>query len=171
MLAWLAGDYGSLPDPNFGFGLGLSLDGTRVRLQASGIYFFEQHTELSQQGTPAPGADIGLALGALSACYALLGSWRSDSVIGACARAELGRLFGRGTNVLEERSGGRLWLAPGLSLVGEWQVLVPMLRLSLEAGAVLPLLRNEFRLGALGELYRPAAVSARGGLGLTLAIE
>lgn len=171
MQSWLAGDYGSLPEPNFGFGLGLSLDGARVRLQASGIFFFEQHTELSGQGTPAPGADIGLALGALAGCYAPGGSWQSDGVFGVCARAELGRLFGRGTNVRDERSGGRVWLAPGLSLVGEWQVIVPSLRLAVEAGAVLPLLRSEFRLGTLGELYRPAAVSARGGLGLTLVIE
>jgi hypothetical protein len=169
--SWLAGDYGSLPDPDLGVGLGLSLDSTRVRLQASGLFFFEQHTELAGQGAPAPGADVGLALAALAACYAPDGSWQSDGVLGVCARAELGRLFGRGTNVRDERSGGRLWVAPGLSLVGEWQVLVPSLRFGLEAGAVLPLLRSAFRLGTLGELYRPAAVSVRAGLGLTLVLE
>jgi hypothetical protein len=171
VLAWLAGDYGSLPDPDLGVGLGLSLDGTRARLQASGLFFFEQRTELAGRGVPPPGADVGLALAALSACYAPDGSWQSDGVLGVCARAELGRLFGRGTNVQDERSDGRLWVAPGLSLAGEWQVLVPALRLGVEAGAVLPLLRSEVRLGTLGELYRPAAVSARGGLGLTLVLE
>lgn len=171
VLSWLAGDYGSLPDPDLGVGLGLSLDGVRVRLQASGLFFFEQRVELDDRGVPAPGADVALALAAFSSCYAPGGSWQSDGVLGVCARAELGRLFGRGTNVRDERSGGRLWVAPGLSLVGEWQVLVPALRLGVEAGAVLPLLRSAYRLGTLGELYRPAAVSARGGLGLTLVLE
>jgi hypothetical protein len=171
VLAWLAGDYGSLPDPDLGVGLGLSLDGTRARLQASGLFFFEQHTELEGQGLPAPGADVGLALGALSACYAPSGSWQSDGVLGACARAEVGRLFGRGANVLEERSGGRLWVAPGLSLVGQWRVLAPSVRVGFEGGAVLPLLRSEFRLGTLGDLYRPAAIAARLGLGVAIVLE
>lgn len=171
VLAWLAVDVGSLPDPDPGVGLGLSLDGTRVRLQASGLFFFEQRAELEGQGVPAPGADVGLALGALSACYAPSGSWQSDGVLGACARGEVGRLFGRGANVRDERSGGRLWLAPGLSLVGQWRVLAPSLLVGFEAGAVLPLLRSEFRLGTLGDLYRPAAVSVRAGLGLAIVLE
>jgi hypothetical protein len=169
--ASLALDVGSLPDPDPGVGLGLSLDSTRVRLQASGLFFFEQRVELEGQGVPAPGADVALALGALSACYAPSGSWQSDGVLGACARGEVGRLFGRGANVRDERSGGRLWVAPGLGLVGQWRVLAPSVRVGFEVGAVLPLLRSEFRLGTLGDLYRPAAVSLRAGLGLAIVLE
>jgi hypothetical protein len=169
--AWLAADVGSLPNVAPGVALGLSLDTRRARLQVSGLFLFEQHVELPGQGTPVPGADVGLALGALSACFAPGGSWRSDGVLGVCARGELGRLFGRGSNVRNERTGGRLWVAPGLSVTGEWTVLAPSLRLGAEAGAVLPLLRSEVRLGTLGELYRPAAVSARAGLGLMLVLE
>jgi hypothetical protein len=171
VLAWLAGDVGSLPDPALGVGLGVTLDGQRVRWQASGLFFFEQHVELEGQGAPTPGADLSLALGALSACYAPDGSWQSDGVLGVCARFELGRVFGQGTNVLQEREGGQLWAAPGLNLAGAWQVFSPSLRLAVEAGAVLPLVRSEFRLGALGDIYRPAAVSLRAGLGLGIVLE
>lgn len=171
VLAWLAGDMGSLPDPDLGVGLGLSLDSQRVRWQASGLFFFEQHSELTGQAVPAPGADLALALGALSACYAPDGSWQSDGVLGVCLRGELGRLFGRGTDLRAARSGGRLWAAPGLSLAGAWRLLSPSLRLAVEVGAVLPLLRSEFHLGTLGELYRPAPVSARAGLGLEIVLK
>jgi hypothetical protein len=171
VLAWLVGDIGSLPDPALGVGLGVTLDARRVRLLASGLYFFEQHVELEGQGTPPPGADLALALAALSACYAPGGSWQGDNVLGLCVRAEAGRVFGRGTGVRNERTGGRLWLAPGLNVEGAWRVLGPALHLTAEAGAVLPLVRSEFRLGTLGELYRPAAVSVRAGLGLELVLE
>lgn len=170
VLASLVLDVGSLPGPAPGVGLAVSLDAARARLQAAGLFFFEQRTELEGQGVPAPGADVGLALGALSACYATFGSWQS-AALGACARGELGHLFGRGTNVQRARSGGRLWVAPGLSLTGQWRVLASSVHVGFEAGAVLPLLRSEYRLGALGELYRPAAVSARAGIGLALVLE
>ena len=55
---------------------GVSPNGSRVRWQASGLFFFEQHSELTALGTPPPGADLALALGALSVCYAPDGSWQ-----------------------------------------------------------------------------------------------
>lgn len=171
VLAWIAGDVGSLPDPDLGVGVGFQLDGRRVRWQASGLFFFEQHHALSGQGSPAPGADLALALGALSVCYAPDGSWQSDTVLGVCARGEIGSLFGQGTDVRDARSGGRLWVAPGASLAGALRVLSPSVRLGAEVGAVLPLWRSEFRLGTLGELYRPAPVSLRAGLGLQIMLK
>jgi hypothetical protein len=166
----LTGDMGSLPQPALGVGLGFALDGQRLRLQASGLWFVPQRTGLAGQSRITPGAEMGLGLGALEACYAPSGSWRARSAIGACVRSEAGWLFGRGRGVPDERSGGRLWLAPGVSLAGGWR-LGAAWHLGGELGAELPLVRSEFRLGTLGALYRPAAVAFRLGLGVGFVID
>ena len=168
--AWLVGDVGALPDPGLGLSVSLEVTTQRFRMQAAGVLFFEQHAGLEGNLTPAPGADLGLALGVLSACYAPVGSWNNALVFGACARAEAGSLYGSGTNVRGASSRAQVWLAPGLDLLGSWSAL-PWLRLGLQLGATVPILRPQFALGELGDLYRPAALTFRTALGVGVVIE
>ena len=163
--AWLWVDVGALPDPSPGVGLSFELTRSRLRLVASGVFFPEQHVVRHAELSQAPGADLGLSLGALSACYSPLGPWRAELALGACLRGEVGRLYGRGSNVSNARSESRWWIAPGLDLLGSWQV-HPALRLQAQMAATAPLARTEFGLGQLGEIYRPAAVTFRTGLGV-----
>ena len=163
--AWLWVDVGALPELSPGVGLSFELTQSRLRLVASGIFFPEQHVVRHGELSPAPGADLGLSLGALEACYSPFGPWQAKLALGTCVRVELGRLYGRGSNVSNARSESRWWIAPGLDLSGSWQV-HPALRLQAQMGATAPLQRTEFGLGQLGEIYRPAAVTFRTGLGV-----
>lgn len=168
--AWVVGDVGALPEPGLGLALSIELTSGRLRLQGSGTLFMEQHAAMEGGGIPAPGADLGLALGALSGCYAPGGSWQRGLVFGACLRGEAGRLYGRGTDVRDARSDGRWWVAPGVDVLSSWN-LRPALRLNAQAGATVPLLRTQFSLGELGDLYRPAAVTFRAALGVGVVFE
>lgn len=163
--AWLVGDVGALPNPGLGLALSIELTSGALRLQGSGTLFLEQQVLLEGEEVPAPGAALKLAVGALSGCYAPGGSWQHGLVFGACLRAEAGRLSGRGTDVREPRSDGRWWLAPGVDVLSSWSI-QPALRLGVQAGATVPLSRTQFRLGELGDLYRPATVTFRVALGL-----
>jgi hypothetical protein len=168
--AWLWLDVGALPDPSPGLGLSLELTRRKLRLAAAGVLFPEQHLALPSDLEPRPGADLGLALGALSACYAPSASWEANLALGACVRGEAGRLYGRGSNVRGARSEARWWIAPGLDLLGSWKPL-PALRLHAQIGVTAPLARTEFRLGELGELHRPAAVTFRTAIGVGFAFD
>jgi hypothetical protein len=163
-------DVGALPDPSPGVGLSFELTRSKLRLEASGVFFPEQHVLRHGELTPAPGADLGLSLGELSACHSPLRPWAADWALGACVRGELGRLYGRGSNVSNARFESRWWVAPGLDLLGSWKV-HPALRLQAQIGASAPLERTEFRLGELGAIYRPAAVTFRTGLGVALVFD
>jgi hypothetical protein len=168
--AWVVADVGALPKPGLGLALSIELTSGRLRLQGSGTLFMEQHAAIEGGGLPAPGADLGLALGSLSGCYAPGGSWQRGLVFGACLRAEAGRLSGRGTDVRDARAEGRWWVAPGVDVLSSWSF-QPALRLNAQAGATVPLLRTQFSLGELGDLYRPAAVTFRAALGLGVVFE
>jgi len=179
---WLLGDTGSLPSAGLGAAFGLELSWQRTQLRALATLLFEQHTEAS--GTPepssgagsaladaAPGADLGLALGSLSACVAPYGSFRSASSIALCAGWEVGRLSGTGTGVPQARSGGALWLAPRIELGGLWALAGTQLRLGGFLTAAAPLDRAEFVLQDVGRVHRASTVVGRVALGAVWVIE
>jgi hypothetical protein len=162
-------DAGALPDPGFGVSLSVELTRARLRLAAGGVLFPEQRVVLQGRGDPPAGADVGLALGSLAACYGPAG-WEAELAVGACLRGEVGRLSGDGVHLSAPRSEARWWIAPGLDLLGSWN-LYSALRLDGKLGATAPLSRPHFQLGELGELYRPAALTFRAGLGLAIVFE
>jgi hypothetical protein len=169
---WLIGDTGSLPSAGLGAAFGLELSWHQIQLRALATLLFEQHTEAGTLPGPlpgagaadagaAPGADLGLALGSLSACAAPYGSFRSPQSIALCAGWEMGRLSGTGTDVPQPRSGGALWVAPRIELGALWALPGTRLRLGGFLAAAAPLNRAQFALQDVGPVHRASSVVGR----------
>jgi hypothetical protein len=163
---WLIGDSGSLPEPGLGAALGGHLGNSRVELRVLGSWLMRQHQVLAGPDEPKPGADLGLVLGALSGCGALVGSFVDSGAVYACGGWELGRLSGSGTDVQRPRRGGALWSAPRLDLGGRWALGSHGVELGALLSLAVPLVRKDFVLGELGLLHRPPAAVARAGIGI-----
>jgi hypothetical protein len=163
---WLLGDSGSLPEPGLGLALDARLRHRRWVLRATGAWYWTQHVALPELALPAPGADLGLLTGALSACLTPLSAVRGDSLeVLGCAGWEIGRTSGEGTGVQQPRSAAALWSAPKLDLgasIGVWGDL----RLGAMLTLALPLARENFVLTDLGEVHRPPGAVGRAALGL-----
>lgn len=159
----LVGDLGSLPGAGVGVDLGAELRRGRLALRVAGTLFLDRHVALP--GAAALGADMRLALGALSACTTPLGS-ASGVAAFACAGWELGYLEAVGTGVQEPRRGGALWSAPRIDVGLGWRPGGGALRSFARATLVAPLRRDEFYLRELGTVHRPPAIAGRLSLGL-----
>jgi hypothetical protein len=85
------------------------------------------------------------------------------SVVG-CAGFELGRLAGEGRGVSDPEIGAALWAAARVEVGAEFE-LYPTLRLATRLGVAIPLERREFVLDGQ-PVHRPAALTARGALGV-----
>ncbi len=179
---WLIGDTGSLPSAGLGAAFGLELSWRHIQLHALATLLFEQHTEAgtlpgplpgaaSAEAGVTPGADLGLALGSLSACAAPYGSFRSPQSIALCAGWEVGRLSGTGTDVPQPRSGGALWVAPRVELGGLWALPGTQLHLGGFLTAAAPLNRAQFALRDVGTIHRAATVVGRLAFGAVWVLE
>lgn len=166
---WVLADAGSLQRLGTGVALGAGVEHGRLALRALATWLFEQRAGLDAAAAPGTGADLTLATGALSVCSAPLSRGSRWSVQG-CAGWELGRLSGEGTGILRPRSGAAFWSAPRLDATLGWA-----LGSNLELGAMLtlaiPLVRDDFVLGGLGSVHRPAPVVGRAALGINWTIE
>jgi hypothetical protein len=165
---WFLGDAGSLERPGAGLALGAGLGHANLQLRALATLLFEQRATLDAGRTPGAGADLALAAAALSVCaapFALGSRWG----VHGCAGWELGRLSGEGTGVLRPHAGAALWSAPRFDATLGWALG------SLELGAMLtlavPLVRDDFVLGGLGDVHRPASVVGRAALGINWTLE
>ncbi|HEY3235969.1 MAG TPA: hypothetical protein VGJ84_14730 [Polyangiaceae bacterium] len=160
-------DVGSLPKTAPGIELAGAVGWARIHLKLVASYFPPQRAE-STALTNASG-DVSLATGAFFGCYSL----RVESPeLAACAGAESGALWGRGSGAgIDPASDAVPWLAVDAALV----LGIPINKafaVSLEARAVAPIGRANVIVrrtdGGKDRLHRPAVVEARGALGLEL---
>jgi hypothetical protein len=163
---WLLGDGGSLPRPGVGVAAGAQLESSHVQLRALGTWLFAQEDTLALAGEPAPGAELGLATGALLACVTPFGASASGLSAFGCGGWELGRLWGQGVGVQEAGYGAALWNAPRFDVGATWALGGSGLHLGVQLTLALPLSRDEFVLGELGSVHRPPAAVGRLAFGL-----
>jgi hypothetical protein len=166
---WFLADTGSLPHVGTGLAAGVQLQSEHFQLSALGSLLFVQHQALQGSAEPAPGANLGLFTGALSACAAPWGSFGARLAAEGCLGWELGRLSGEGTNVLRPRSGAALWSAPRAEAGLSW-ALTSSLRLGAGLTFAFPILRDDFVLNDLGLVHRPPAVVGRAAIGVGWAL-
>lgn len=162
---WVLGDTGSLPRPGAGLALGVQLESRQAFLRVQGTWLFEQRQQLAVAGEPAPGAELGLAAGALLGCLSPFAAPSRLSAY-ACAGWELGRLWGQGTGVADARSGVTLWNAPRFDVGASWALGGAGLRLDALLTLAVPLSRDDFVLAELGSVHRPSAGVGRLAIGL-----
>jgi hypothetical protein len=153
-------DSRSLPAPSWGLGLGAELRAERFAVRALGTLLFDQHADLATSPTSA-GADLGLALGSLSACTSPLGSLRDRLAVALCGGWELGRLSGLGTDIANPHRRGELWSAPRVDAELSWAAPGTLLRFGAQLTLAAPLNRDDFVLGDLGTIYRPPGAVGR----------
>jgi hypothetical protein len=176
----LVGDTGSLPAPGLGLALGAELRWQRLALRAAGTLLFDQHAELQppigssggiNAAIRAPGADLSLALGSLSACTTVFGGFRAPFAAAVCAGWELGRLSAVGTGIQIPRRGAALWSAPRVDAGLSWAASGTPLRLGFQLGVLTPLTRDDFFLRDLGTVHRPPSVVGRLAVGVDVSFE
>jgi hypothetical protein len=165
----VVGDAGSLPETALGVAFGVELGTQRWQLRALGTLLLDQHHQLGSSG-PAPGAELGLATGALSACTLSVSSLPPLEVLG-CAGWELGQLSGAGRGVPNPRQGTKLWSAPLLGGGARWHVPGTAFRLGATVDLAAPLGRDEFVLRGVGRVHRPGSIVGRVVLGAALTLD
>lgn len=168
--AWLIGDSGTLPVSTLGAGVGLELAWSGLQLRAIGTFLPEREGTLVASDPRSPGVSVGLLAGGMVGCLPL--ALRTASLgLAVCAGAELGQLYGTGTHVLVAYQRRALWGAARVELAARLALPGTPLALEMLATALAPLTRDEFILKDLGEVYRPASLVGRLGLGLSVAVE
>jgi hypothetical protein len=166
VFVWMLGDAGSLPSAGLGAGIGAQLDWSRWRVRAHASVMFEQHVDVEAASALQPGADLGLVVGGVALCRNAAELQPGALTLALCLGGELGRLSGRGTNVVPERSGSALWAAPTLDASARLD-LGGGAGLDLMLGGALPLTRNPFIIDDIGSVHRAAPLAARGALALS----
>lgn len=168
---WLVGDAGSMAAPALGMALGLEVGWRRVQLRLLGTLWVEQHEEMAAANQPAAGADLNLAAGTLLACTTPLGAVSEPLGLSLCGGWEIGAMSGAGTGVSTSRQATALWWAPRVEAGVFWEVPASQLRVGAQLGAAMPLNRDAFVLDEIGTVHRPAAVAARAGIHVDVALE
>lgn len=105
---------------------------------------------------------FSLGVGGLRGCYELA---RGLLAADACAGVELGRLAARGEGLENAASFGDWWLAPSLGIALRAGIGGP-LYLRAGADAVLPVLREAYRVNDGALVHRAPSVGFRGGVAL-----
>ena len=168
--AWVIGDSGTLPVSTLGAGVGLELAWSSLQLRAIGTFLPAREGTLVASDPGSPGVSIGLLAGGMVGCLPL--ALRTSSLgMAVCAGAELGQLYGTGTHVLVAYQRRALWGAARFELGARLALGETPLALEMLATALAPFTRDEFILKDLGEVYRPASIVGRLGLGLSVAVE
>jgi hypothetical protein len=118
----------------------------------------------SLDGAPSVGGRFTSYEGALRACVRIA---QAKAQPFACAGAEVALLEARGYGVDHPSSSARSWIGPSAGLAFAW-AFAPSWRLALDVSGAVPLMRPPFVIDAERTIYRPAAASFEGGLGLDL---
>ena len=163
-------DVGALPHPSLGLGLGTGFATGRVRGELDVRYFLPRFASAPEQpGKPTRGADVSLLVATASGCYAVV---PAPVEVDACAGVETGALAARGKEFDHATTELRPWLAAVGSLGLAVRALPPF-ALRADLGFSVPFGRSPvgFRdnAGDFEEIYRPAAISGRAGIGLGFA--
>jgi hypothetical protein len=153
-------DFASLPAlaPGADFALLVLFGANRVEIRGS-AWVPQPATATSM---PGAGGQISLLAAGLRYCRAFV---QRTLELGGCGGLEAGALLARGYGVTMPVSGGGPWVAPGLGLLGLWNI-SPSFSLALALDGLVPVLRERFVLAGLGEIYRPPPVTGRALLGL-----
>jgi hypothetical protein len=158
------GDVGTLPHLAYGFSLAASVLVGRFRGEVYGAYWPDQ-TANGPPGTPAgDGGTIELFDGGLRGCFAPL---LKRVELSACAGFEAGALHGAGVNLTPRLTPTGPWLAVTLDA----RVVVRLSKvwgIALDAGAAIPLRRDEFTFGtgpAAPTVHEAGVIEGRGSIG------
>jgi hypothetical protein len=136
----------------------------QASVEVLGRYWFA--TSARFRDRPDSGVDVSAWTVGVRPCYRpqLVGRRVEVPV---CGLVEAGALVGVGVARAEERTGHVTWAAIGASL-GLTYLPRPWIGLFVAAEGALALLRPTFEIGGLGTAFRPAPITARGALGLSL---
>jgi len=152
-------DAGALPiaTPGIEARIGMALG--PLRLEAAGRWFFEQESGLGQH--PTGRGHFGMATGSLGACLPV---GVGPVVLGPCLGAEAGAIWGSATGVSDPGEGTSAWVAPwGAAMLGA--DVASWLRLRLDVGVTVPVVRTDFVVDGIGSVHSSAPVTFRAGLG------
>jgi hypothetical protein len=160
---WL-GDLGSLPEPDLGLGIVVSLQYRRARAEGDASAWLPR---TARDGLVADsGGRFSLYAGALRGCIDLLRSAGDAALtLGPCAGAEAGVMVGRGFGLAVRRAKGVFWGAGFLGLSARYLGAAPLWMGFLgELG--LPFHRAAWQVDDVRTVFRPAPVVARVALGV-----
>jgi hypothetical protein len=152
-------DATALPLAAWGLGIAVGIVFGRNRFELRASAWLPRTATVSA----ASGVDVGLYAGAARYCRGLVDR-RVE--LGACAAFEAGALRAAAFGLRRNGSGLGRWLAPELGLVGIAH-LAPHFAISLEAGALVPIVREHFLIDTT-LTFRPGPVDGRGLLGVRL---
>lgn len=110
--------------------------------------------------------EFSLLAGGVSACYELA---RGRLAVDACGGVELGRLAASGERLDDAASFADWWLAPSLGMAFE-SLLAGPLYFRAGADALVPVLREAYRVNEGALVHRPPSIGFRGGLALGFVI-
>jgi hypothetical protein len=163
--AFSAVDVGVVPSPGLGFGLaaGVRLDAFRIDLR--GAYGLNRTNRAS-------GADQAQATIQALVALNLRGCWdvRRDSLdLDACGGVEGAGLRGEGIGISNPLRGSAIWAGVFVGGGIGYRMVGPMfLRLDVDLGVALQ--RPSFQIDPYGEVFRPAPVYGRLGIGVEVEI-
>jgi hypothetical protein len=159
----VAGDTGSLPKADLGFGLTLGMEAGRARAEADlGLW-------LPRTASDGLAADSGGRLflygATLRGCYDLLRASAGAFRLGPCASAELGATLGRGLGLAVRRTRSVFWGASLLGLSARYFGAAP-LWFGLLAELGLPWHRASWSVEDVGTVFQPSVLVGRMSLGV-----
>ena len=155
-------DGSALVEPAPGIELALGASVARLAAMLYGAWLPAQRTAVDDGGSVA----FSLLIGGLRVCQGFVTGPIGAS---ACGSIEVGRLTARGEELDNAASYSDWWLAPSLALALDARLGGP-LYLRGFAGAVVPVLRETYRVDESTFQHRPPSVGLRGGLALGVAL-
>jgi hypothetical protein len=148
-------DAGTLPFPELLGTLEIGLRYRRVEITLEGVAGPAQDKTIDG----AEGARLAPASAALTPCYVPLVADRFR--FGPCAQIEVGWIHAEGIGVSQSRTTEAAWLSLGGELAA-WVALGPHFEARLGAGVLTPVVRPNFELTGLGNVFQPG-VAVRAG--------
>lgn len=156
-----AGDVASLPAPSLGGGAAAALDVGPVRAEVVGTWLPGREARV---GDGDAGAEVSLVAVTPRGCWV---PHRGTVEVAGCLGLELGSLRAEAFGVSDPGVGSALWLAPHVGVLGGLE-LAPPVRVVVGVEAAVPLARERFVLGGVGDVHEPPPVTARATVGLEL---
>jgi hypothetical protein len=150
---------GALPGVGVGATAALGIETGPIVVELEGVILPARRARVANHATAS--GRVGLwAVGAAARWAAVRGGLSA----GPSAALEIGWATGEGDGVSDPARGGGLWMAARGGAFATVEV-VDWLALHASAEAVVPLSRPSFVLDGVGEVFEPAVVSGRLGLG------
>jgi hypothetical protein len=144
---------GTLPNPAFGIGAGVSMEGlAALRFELRGSYYFRQSKTFDNS---VVGGSFGLiAFGARGCRVWSFGAWE----LGPCVGAQVYHVAATGFGGEVVRHGDATWGGPALGVFGRLRI-VKAFAIYVAADGVVALARRSFVFSDVGELHRASALA------------